>query len=147
MATHIDSKALAGIAVFIALVAFASPYLTGNVAATVDNLDLIASDVTVPDRILAGVEFQPTFKVSNLGTAGISSTIYKYEILRGTQLFTSSTETFTIIGGKEQIVELPRNIYLPAAGTYTLRVTVDPYNYYAEVSEANNVAQTEFTVV
>ncbi|MBI2040959.1 MAG: hypothetical protein HYT16_02545 [DPANN group archaeon] len=146
MATHVDSKALAGIAVFIALAAFASPYLTGNVAATVDNLDLVASDVTVPARILASVEFQPTFKVSNVGTAGISSTIYKYEILRGTQLFTSSTETFTIIGGREQIVELPRNIYLPA-GTYTLRVTVDPYNYYAEVSEANNVAQTEFTVV
>lgn len=146
MATLIDSKALAGIAVFIALAAFASPYLTGNVAATVDNLDLVASDVTVPARILASVEFQPTFKVSNAGTAGISTAIYKYEILRGTQLYASSTGTFTIINGKSQVVELPRNIYL-AAGTYILRVTVDPYNSYSEISEANNVAQTEFTVV
>ncbi len=145
MATHSNGNIIAAIAVFVALAAFASPYLTGN-AAAVDKLDLVASDVTVPDRILASVEFQPTFKASNAGTAGISSTIYKYEILRGTQLYTSSTETFTIIGGKEQIVELPRNIYLPA-GTYVLRVTIDPYNYYAETSEANNVAQTEFTVI
>ncbi len=118
-----------------------------SVAKAVDKIDLAVSDLKVPNRVLAGVDFVPTFKISNLGTVTSTYGLYKYGISQGSKQYSGSTPSFTIVDGKSQLIELPSGIYLQQKGKYTLTITVDPYGSYDEVSKANNVAQIEFEVV